>query len=71
MSGLSNELVEVKNKVGEAERKLADSERGSQLKDSTVSRLESELSQARVATGNTSGDSAALVSFLLLGLNAS
>lgn len=47
IAGLDTEIEEAKGKIGELEKKLADSERGNQLKEGTVQRLQSELTAAR------------------------
>lgn len=47
IAGLTQEIEEAKGKISEVERSLADSERGSQLKDGTVQRLQSELKVVR------------------------
>ena len=47
IESVNKEIDETKIKVVELEKKLADSERGSQLKDATVTRLQSELIKAQ------------------------
>ena len=55
ITGLRKELEDANVKIAESERKLADSERGSQLKEGTVQRLQSELTSANTrATASTS-----------------
>ncbi|ORX37030.1 hypothetical protein BD324DRAFT_650644 [Kockovaella imperatae] len=56
----TKELDEVKGKVAEAEKKLVDVERGSTLKDATVSRLQSELAKAQSGASVASGDSSTI-----------
>jgi chromosome segregation ATPase len=61
IAALEKEIVDVKGKLSEVERKLGDAERGNTLKDSTVSRLQSELGALR-ANRPAQVDSSALVS---------
>ena len=44
---MNKEIEETKGKLGELERRLADSERGSQLKEGTIQRLQKEVTAAR------------------------
>ena len=61
---INKEIEQTKTQIAELEKKLADSERGSQLKDATVTRLQSEMAKAQsaVAPAAPQVDSAALVS---------
>ena len=62
ITSTTKEMDETKSKVTELEKQLADAERGSGLKDATVSRLQSELAQVRSGASASAGDAATIVS---------
>ena len=58
---LDKELSETKTKLTEAERKLSESEKGSHVKDMTVSRLQAEMAKAQTHPSTLPLDASVLV----------